>query len=182
MVIPGCPCTNDRASAARVPLPLRLPARPFLGRPGLPAAFGAATVAVAVAAFLALPEPRGRPGPRRRGAATAAVTVLEDVDPPTPARAAAAASRRPYSSTRGLSSFSRLVISWRFSSRKSVTILILFTSVDAVFNSHHGSLHLTLVLFANRIQVCTKTFKRACCLSLWHAADQCAADERADGP
>src|ERR1700733_11589165 len=96
IVMPGCPCTNERASAARVPLPLRLPARRFAGRPGLPAALGAvagaAAAVVVVAAFLALPEPRGRPGPRRR--VVTAATTLEAAAPPTPASAAAAASRR----------------------------------------------------------------------------------------
>src|ERR1039458_9937285 len=118
MVMPGCPCTKDRASAARVPLPLRRPARRLAGRPGLRAALGAAGVALA-----RLAEPRGRPGPRRRvTAGAAAVLAPEAVDPPTPARADAAASRRLYSSTRGLASFHLLVVSWRFSSRKSVTI------------------------------------------------------------
>src|SRR5271170_2322989 len=92
IVIPGCPFTNERASAARVPLPLRLPARLFGGRPGLRAAFGAATVAVAVAALFLRPDPRGRPGPRRR--VTVVDAVLEELAPPRPARAAAAASRR----------------------------------------------------------------------------------------
>ena len=49
------------------------------------------------------------------------VAAAEADDPPTPARAEAAASRRLYSSTWGFSSFSRSVISRRFSSRKSVT-------------------------------------------------------------
>src|SRR5580700_1211523 len=84
MVMPGCPFTSDRASAARVPLPLRLPARRFVGeaaalvalpggrpaflRPGGRPAFLRATfgAAVAAAARLRVPEPRGRPDPRRR--------------------------------------------------------------------------------------------------------------------
>jgi hypothetical protein len=70
--------------------------------------------------FCPMTEPRGRPGPRRRGVALA--LELAALDPPTPARAEAAASRRLYSSTAGFSSFSRSVISRRFSSRKSVTI------------------------------------------------------------
>src|ERR1700685_1704393 len=101
IVMPGWPCTNELASAARVPLPLRRPARRLAGRPGLRAASGAATVAVATAAFLRVPDPFGRPGPRRR---VATVVELEEVDPPTPARADAAASRRLYSSTSGFSS------------------------------------------------------------------------------
>src|ERR1700684_432263 len=90
MVIPGCPVTNASASAARVPLPLRRPARRgvelllllragrpgFLrpgGRPGFlrPALAGAAAVAVAVGAAVSfafalvrVTQPRGRPGPR----------------------------------------------------------------------------------------------------------------------
>src|SRR5580704_7386081 len=97
IVMPGWPCTNELASAARVPLPLRRPARRLAGRPGLRAAFGAAATAVAAAAFLRVPDPFGRPGPRRR--VVTVVELVEDVDPPTPARAAAAASRRLYSST-----------------------------------------------------------------------------------
>src|ERR1700735_992640 len=96
MVIPGCPVTNASASAARVPLPLRRPARRGVelllllvvlpaGRPGFlraggracflrPALAGAVAVAVGAAvsvafALVRLTEPRGRPGPRRRGAA-----------------------------------------------------------------------------------------------------------------
>src|SRR5271166_5122746 len=91
MVMPGCPCTNERASAARVPLPLRRPARRLAGPPALPGALGAATAddaAAAPAAFLRA-LPRGRPGPRRR-VATALEPELEDVVPPTPASAAAA--------------------------------------------------------------------------------------------
>src|SRR5271156_3959355 len=98
IVMPGCPCTNPSASAARVPLPLRRPARRFPGgRPGFlrGAVAVAAVVVVAVAvAFFRLTEPRGRPGPRRRGAAVAVV----ELDPRTLARAEAAASRRVYSS------------------------------------------------------------------------------------
>src|SRR5580704_18440884 len=109
MVIPGCPCTNERASAARVPLPLRRPARRLAGRPGLRPALGAASVAVA-AALERFTDPRGRPGPRRRGAAGAALAAAEAVEPPTPASADAAASRRLYSSTRGFSSLSRSLI------------------------------------------------------------------------
>src|ERR1035441_4602356 len=87
IVIPGCPCTNERASAALVPLPLRRPARPLpAGRPAfLRAAFGAA----AVVARARLTDPRGRPGPRRRVAVVAvAVAVPEALEPPTPASAA----------------------------------------------------------------------------------------------
>jgi hypothetical protein len=40
-------------------------------------------------------------------------------------------------------------------------------------------LHLTLVLFGNPLDVCTKTFKRAVGLSLWDAAHERATDERA---
>src|ERR1019366_4982654 len=93
IVIPGCPCTNERASAALVPLPLRRPARPLpAGRPAfLRVAFGAAVVARA-----RLTDPRGRPGPRRRVVVAVAVAVPEALEPPTPASADAAASRRLY--------------------------------------------------------------------------------------
>src|SRR5437899_763880 len=102
MVIPGWPFTNENACAARVPLPLRRPARRRPGgRPGLRFAF--VTVAL-LAAFARLVEPRGRPGPRRRGVA------LAEADPRTLDSAAAAASRRLYSSTAGFSSRSRWVI------------------------------------------------------------------------
>ena len=64
IVMPGWPCTKESASAARVPLPLRLPARRLAGRPaGLRAAF-ALTAFGAFAAFVALAAARrGRPGP-----------------------------------------------------------------------------------------------------------------------
>src|SRR5271167_1462970 len=93
IVMPGCPCTNANASAARVPLPLRRPARRRFpgGRPGFlrgAVAVAAVVVVVVAVAFLRLTEPRGRPGPRRRGAAEAAAGL----DPPTLARAEAAAS------------------------------------------------------------------------------------------
>src|SRR5580704_13822419 len=100
MVIPGCPWMNDRASTARVLLPLRLPARRLV-------------VALAcVAAFALAGEPRGRPGPRRvaEGAGALLTTSLSlpvvgtTVASPTLESAAAAASRRAYSSTSGLSS------------------------------------------------------------------------------
>src|SRR5277367_351620 len=98
IVMPGCPCTNDSASAARVPLPLRRPARRLAGRPGLRAALGAGAAAAAgavafafaFAAFLRLLEPFGRPGPRRR--VTTAV-ASDAAEPITLARADAAASR-----------------------------------------------------------------------------------------
>src|SRR5277367_6836715 len=140
IVMPGCPCTKAYASAARVPLPLRRPARRFLpgGRPGFLRA-GFVAVAVAAAARLRLTEPFGRPGPRRRGLA---VAVAAAFDPPTPSSAEAAASRRVYSSTRGFSSVSRSVISRRFSSRKSVTIQFLFTSVDATLATSSASVTL----------------------------------------
>src|SRR5580700_4391680 len=117
MVIPGCPCTNDSACAARVPLPLRRPARrrpvagaavvaaAALGRPGGRPTFlvlGLPTflrpggrprfLAPAATVAVLLTEPRGRPGPRRRGAAAAAGA------PPIPSSAEAAATRRLYSS------------------------------------------------------------------------------------
>src|SRR5271157_5043054 len=89
MVMPGCPCTNESASAARVPLPLRRPARRRPG--GRPGFLRVAFLGVAVAVRALLTEPRGRPGPRRRGVA---VAVGVDAFPPTLARAEAAASRR----------------------------------------------------------------------------------------
>src|ERR1700732_4420305 len=110
MLMPGCPCTNDSASAARVPVPLRRPARrrrvgaaafflaflaPFAGF----AAF--AGFAGAAAARLPLTEPRGRPGPRRRGVAVAAAGGAARVDPPTVARGGGGGSRRPDPSTAG---------------------------------------------------------------------------------
>lgn len=110
MVMPGCPCTNERACSERVPLPLRRPAR---RRPVV------AGLAGAEAALARRPDPRGRPGPRRAG-----VVALLELDPPTPANAEEAASKRLYSSTSGFSSASRFVISSRFSSRKSVTIAV----------------------------------------------------------
>ena len=68
--MPGCPCTKDSACAARVPLPLRRPARRLPGgRPGLRFAF--VTVALLAAFTRVVFEPRGRPGPRRRGGALA---------------------------------------------------------------------------------------------------------------
>src|ERR1700737_1113952 len=100
MVIPGCPFTNDNACAARVPLPLRRPARRLPGgRPALRFAF--VTVALLAAFTRVVFEPRGRPGPRRRGGA------LAEADPRTLDSAEAAASRRLYSSTAGFSSRSR---------------------------------------------------------------------------
>src|SRR5204862_1205937 len=117
MVIPGWPCTKESACAARVPLPLRRPARRLPGgRPGLRLAFVVVRVALE-----RLTEPFGRPGRRRR-----VMVVALEAEPPTPASAEAAASRRLYSSTAGLSSLSRLVISWRFSSRKSGTVQPLY--------------------------------------------------------
>src|SRR5271165_4543823 len=105
IVMPGCPCTNDSASAARVPLPLRRPARRLAGRPGLRAGLAAAGLAA-----LRVAEPRGRPGPLLRfGAAVGALAAALEDDPPTPASAAAAASRRVNSATDGFSSFSRAV-------------------------------------------------------------------------
>src|SRR5271167_696187 len=90
IVMPGCPFTNASASAARVPLPLRRPARRFAGRPALRFGFaGAATVAV-----VRLTEPRGRPGPRRRGAVVAVAVAAVAAVPRTLARAEAAAWRR----------------------------------------------------------------------------------------
>src|ERR1700728_1063935 len=78
IVMPGCPVTNDSACAARVPLPLRRPAR----RGEAAVAVLAAGVAVLAAAALGgrprrapvvrLLEPRGRPGPRLAGAAAVA--------------------------------------------------------------------------------------------------------------
>src|SRR5580704_2278308 len=126
MVMPGCACTNESAWAARVPLPLR---RPALRLP--PRLAGAAGVAVAAAAagaafVVRVLEPLGRPGPRRPGTLRATGAAEDPLaaaaDPPTPSSAEAAASKRWYSSTSGFSSLSRAVISWRFSSRKSVTI------------------------------------------------------------
>ncbi len=168
MVIPGCPCTNDSACAARVPLPLRRPARRFvgaaavavvaagaalvvlpagrptflvLGRPtflGRPGGRPRFLVGTAAAAFL--PEPGGRPGPRRRGADTVAVDP-----PPIPSSAEAAASNRRYSSTSGPNSASRSVISRRFSSRKSVTIQSSFTRANvSVSHSVRITLHHSL--------------------------------------
>src|SRR2546421_11753499 len=102
MVIPGCPFTKDSASAARVPLPLRRPARRLAGRPGLRAA-------LVVTAAALVREPRGRPGPRRRGAAVA-VLELED-DPRTPANAAAAGSRRLDVGHAGIDAIQRLLVS-----------------------------------------------------------------------
>src|SRR5271166_5814575 len=98
IVMPGCPCTKASASAARVPLPLRRPARRRPGgRPGLRlAALALALALVVVLAAVRLTEPRGRPGPRRRlGAALAA---LAGAASRTPDRAELAASRRLYSS------------------------------------------------------------------------------------
>src|SRR5436190_19349072 len=130
MVIPGWPCTKESACAARVPLPLRRPARLLpAGRPGLRLAFVVVRVVLE-----RLAEPLGRPGPRRR-----VVVTVED-EPRTPASAEAAASRRLYSSTAGLSSLSRLVISWRFSSRKSGTVQplywVLITGWAYIFACH----------------------------------------------
>src|ERR1051326_9495138 len=86
MVIPGWPCTKESACAARVPLPLRRPARRLpAGRPGLRLAL----VVVRVAALERLTEPLGRPGRRRR-----VVVVAVEAEPRTPASAEAAASRR----------------------------------------------------------------------------------------
>src|SRR5580693_9077637 len=48
--------------------------------------------------------------------------------------------------------------------------------------SHRLSLHLTLVVFGNPLQACTKTFKCAHRLALRHPADERPADERADRP
>jgi hypothetical protein len=115
--MPGWPCTNESASAARVPLPLRRPARRLAaGRPGLAAgrtglcaeAFARAPVAVRF-------EPGGRPGPRRAGA------IADSADRPIFSSAAAASVRRWCSSTAGLSSLSRWAISLRVPSRKSGT-------------------------------------------------------------
>src|ERR1035437_6577118 len=125
IVIPGWPCTKAKASAARVPLPLRRPARRLAGRLALEGSFAAVLV-------VRLAEPRGRPGPRRPAAALPAARVD---DPPTPSSAAAAASSRLYSSTSGLSSFRRSVISRCFSSRKSVTVASS-SLVSLTFSSH----------------------------------------------
>src|SRR5918997_2600247 len=91
MVIPGLVLTSASASAPRVPLPFGRPRRP------LPVA----------------PRLRGAAGARRAEPASAGGVSV------TVASADAAASRRSYSSTSGLSSFSRASISCRFSSRKS---------------------------------------------------------------
>jgi hypothetical protein len=167
MVMPGCPCTNDSACAARVPLPLRRPARRFVGAAAVPEAAAVAGAALVVLPagrptflpfgrptflgrpggrprFLAgavaaafLPDPGGRPGPRRRGAAAVAVDP-----PPIPSSAEAAASNRRYSSTSGPNSASRPVISRRFSSRKSVTIQSSFTRANvSVSHSVRVTLH-----------------------------------------
>src|SRR5262249_1034942 len=108
IVMPGWPFTRASASTARVPLPLRRPARRLVPR-------ALAALGLAAAAFVRVAEPRGRPGPRRP------FFALGAAEPRTPARAAAAASRRAYSSTAGFSSLSRSAISRRLSSRKSVT-------------------------------------------------------------
>src|SRR3984893_18869663 len=99
IVMPGWPCTNERACAARVPLPLRRPARRRPG--GRPGFFLRVAFAVAFVAFARVLEPRGRPGPRRR-----VVPPEDDDDPPTRDRAEAAASRRLCSSTAGFNSLS----------------------------------------------------------------------------
>src|SRR5437660_3795560 len=90
IVIPGWPCTNESACAARVPLPLRRPTRRLPGgRPGLRLAFLVVRVVrvVRVAALERLTEPLGRPGRRRR------VVDAVEAEPRTPARAEAADSR-----------------------------------------------------------------------------------------
>src|SRR5665647_622906 len=99
IVIPGWPWTNESASRARVPLPLRRPARRLAGRPALPAALLAALpaalgVALEAPVLARLTEPRGRPGPRRLVVVVA--TAPAALDPPTPESAAAADSRRLY--------------------------------------------------------------------------------------
>jgi len=78
--------------------------------------------------FLRVLEPRGRPGPRRRVTAADTAAPASDAavpikSPTAAASASAAASRRRTSSTTGFSSSSRSAISWRFSSRKSDTVL-----------------------------------------------------------
>src|SRR5664280_889152 len=181
IVMPGWPCTNDSASAARVPLPLRRPARRFAGRPAfLRVAFAGAVVEAA----LRLTEPRGRPGPRRRGAVAVAVVAVAVVEePPTPCRAEAAASRRLYSSTAGFSSFSRCAISWRFSSRKSVTVTSSSLGKCALNRTFSSREHLTLVLCNDRfLKVSAQTVKCAFCLPLGNPSDQRSADQSADRP
>src|SRR5437764_12034476 len=100
--MPGCPFTRASASTARVPLPLRRPARRRpVARAALRLGFAAVVVLVAVAvAARFLPEPRGRRGPRRPETAAA---TLARAELPTPARADAAAQRRPDSSPAGCS-------------------------------------------------------------------------------
>ncbi len=117
--MPGAAVMSDRAWAARVPLPLRRPAR-RRGAAGEGAAGAADVGERRVAAAVRLLDPRGRPGPRLTGAALAPA-----VGPPTCASAVAPACRRLYSLTTGLSSASRPFISRRFSSRKSVTAVSL---------------------------------------------------------
>src|ERR1700727_1511249 len=194
IVMPGWPCTNDSASAARVPLPLRRPARRLPAF--LAVVFAGAAVAVVLA--LRLTEPRGRPGPRRRGVAAVAVAVALAPVPPTPCSAAAAASRRVYSSTSGFSSFSRSAISWRFSSRKSVTGLHPLHWV----NTHVGACRWPVYLTSSRqrgyksgadvrragathgassaLQVLEQAIARAICLTLGNTADERATRERAE--
>ena len=146
--MPGCACTSDRASAARVPLPLGRPPR-ALGRPGgrpgflrvalagaLAGVVAAAAVAAAVVALLALvAEPRGRPGRRRRRwwrgrpvtIAVAVETASDATDPSASSSADAAAFNRSYSCAKGSTPSAVSKISWRFSSRKSATMHILPT-------------------------------------------------------
>src|SRR5256885_9900436 len=103
MVIPGWPCTKESACAARVPLPLRRPARRFPGgRPGLRLAFVAVRFVVVRVALERVAEPLGRPGPRRPG-----VVAVGD-EPRTAAHAQAAACIRLESSTDGLGVFRRV--------------------------------------------------------------------------
>src|SRR5271165_5250448 len=180
IVMPGCPCTKDRASAARVPLPLRRPARRLAGRPG----FLRAGLAVAVLVLVRVAEPRGRPGPFLRRRANGALAAA-GADPPRPLRALAAASRRVNSSTWGLSSLRRSVISRRFSSRKSGTISIPFTRCGCA-RSHIGFAgYLTLVLrwtlTVDPFQVSAQSLKCALRLPLGHSTDERAADDRAYG-
>src|SRR5256714_13920941 len=88
IVMPGCPCTKERACAARVPLPLRRPARRSPGgRPGFLRA--EAFAVVLVVALARVREPFGPPGPRRR-----LVGPAEDDDPPPRGRAGAAGCGR----------------------------------------------------------------------------------------
>src|SRR5439155_21756908 len=164
MVMPGWPCTNESACAARVPLPLRRPARRRPGgRPGLRRAL--VVLVAAPAALARVPEPRGRPRPRRRGVALAE----PEPEPRTAASAEAAASRRLYSSTAALSSRIRSLISRRLSSRKSVTIHP--SSLVSCDRTHtYESSPYTNFLGRTFLEVFAQSLECASGLALWHSA------------